>query len=42
MRGELRFSEAQCKRLGEALKASGVTHMFYECTVAGHWKNVST
>ena len=37
--GELRFSEEQCARLAEALRASGVTHMFYECTVAGSWKD---
>ena len=36
--GELRFSEAQCAKLAETLKKSGVTHMFYECTVAGQWK----
>ena len=38
--GELRFSEQQCARLAEALKTSGVTHLFYECTVAGQWKDV--
>ena len=37
--GELRFSEEQCVRLGATLAASGVTHMFYECTVAGRWKD---
>jgi hypothetical protein len=36
--GELRFSEAQCEKLAETLRASGVTHLFYECTVAGQWK----
>lgn len=36
--GELRFSESQCKQLAETLRCSGVTHMFYECTVAGQWK----
>ena len=36
--GELRFSEEQCEKLAEALRQSGVTHMFYECTVAGQWK----
>ena len=35
---ELRFSEAQCKELADTLRKSGVTHMFYECTVAGEWK----
>ena len=38
--GELRFSEVQCRRLSETLKTSGVTHMFYECTVAGTWKDI--
>lgn len=38
--GELRFSDEQCGRLAEALKTSGVTHLFYECTVAGQWKEV--
>ncbi|KAL1518540.1 hypothetical protein AB1Y20_002829 [Prymnesium parvum] len=38
--GELRFSEAQCKQLAETLRKSGVTHMFYECTVAGQWKDI--
>jgi hypothetical protein len=36
--GEIRFSEEQCAKLAEALRQSGVTHMFYECTVAGQWK----
>ena len=36
--GELRFSESQCERLADALRTSGVTHLFYECTVAGQWK----
>ena len=36
--GEIRFSEEQCSRLADALRLSGVTHMFYECTVAGDWK----
>jgi hypothetical protein len=36
--GELRFSEQQCQQLAETLRKSGVTHMFYECTVAGQWK----
>ena len=36
--GELRFSEEQCSKLAECLRKSGVTHMFYECTVAGGWK----
>ena len=38
--GELRFSEAQCTRLADTLRLSGVTHLFYECTVAGPWKEV--
>ena len=37
--GELRFSEEQCSKLADALRLSGVTHMFYECTVAGDWKD---
>ena len=36
--GELRFSEEQCADLSKSLRRSGVTHMFYECTVAGQWK----
>jgi hypothetical protein len=36
--GELRFSWDQLEQLEEALKDSFVTHMFYECTVAGPWK----
>ena len=36
--GELRFSEEQCVKLAAALREGGVTHMFYECTVAGSWK----
>ena len=36
--GELRFSESQCSKLADALRTSGVTHLFYECTVAGQWK----
>ena len=36
--GELRFSENQCSKLADTLRCSGVTHMFYECTVAGQWK----
>ena len=38
--GELRFSEEQCAKLADALRLSGVTHLFYECTVAGQWKEV--
>ena len=38
--GELRFSEEQCQELSKSLRRSGVTHMFYECTVAGQWKDV--
>ena len=38
--GELRFSEEQCSKLADSLRLSGVTHMFYECTVAGQWKDV--
>ena len=38
--GELRFTEDQCEKLAEVLRQSGVTHMFYECTVAGQWKDV--
>jgi hypothetical protein len=38
--GELRFSDTQCAKLANALRMSGVTHLFYECTVAGHWKDV--
>lgn len=37
--GELRFSESQCKQLAHTLRESGITHMFYECTVAGQWKD---
>jgi hypothetical protein len=36
--GELRFSSEQLEQLEEALEDSWVTHMFYECTVAGPWK----
>ena len=36
--GELRFSWEQLEQLEEALKDSYVTHMFYECTVAGPFK----
>ena len=38
--GELRFSDAQCAKLADCLRTSGVTHLFYECTVAGQWKDV--
>lgn len=38
--GELRFSEAQCRQLAQTLRYSGITHMFYECTVAGQWKEI--
>lgn len=38
--GELRFSEAQCELLAATLRDSWITHMFYECTVAGQWKDV--
>jgi hypothetical protein len=36
--GELNFSAAQMGALERTLCASNVSHLFYECTVAGEWK----
>ena len=36
--GEIRLSDEQCGALATALRASQVTHMFYECAFAGEWK----
>lgn len=36
--GELNFSRPQMSALFATIKESNVTHMFYECTVAGEWK----
>jgi hypothetical protein len=37
--GELNFSAPQMGALERSLSASSVSHLFYECAVAGEWKD---